>query len=323
MKIKNRKNICKCEFCHSREAICEIDDRKICNECKNLYVSKCDICGELHFRSNTFKFEDRCKRICYKCATNFKVCTYCHNVLTKDDMCYDCTVKNKINSYYYKPTPIFYHNDKNDKLFAGIELEINFNYKEDFKKFLLEAKQFSDFVYLKHDGSLSSKGVEIVSHPANFKYHLKNYWKSIFEYLKCTNTDGCGFHIHVNKNYFTDNHAKALDYIINNCDKIICDIGSRALTNYCNKHHKRNYGFRSESSHTSACNMTNNHTIELRFCKSTNKYDTFVRKLKMVSALIEFAKIIAEQTNGIIDEMKNIDLVKAFNDFKGDYLSVF
>lgn len=323
-----------CEECNGRAAktniiVNPINGKKICRNCATK-IYRCPRCNSFYkqtvFDINVGGWEytensvyDRYfkKVICNKCRHELNLCNSCHGYYTEDDICVFCVENAIVHGYHYKPTPIFHQENIDDNLFAGIELEINFNDKKNFKKFLTASRDF-DFVYCKHDGSLHSYGVEIVSHPANFQYHFHNNWKNIFNYFQhCTNTDGCGLHVHLNKNYFRNNggNAYTLDYIVNNCNKVICDIGSRKLDNYCRKNVKYSYGLNSSSAHTSACNMSNDNTVELRFCKSTNNYNSFLRKLKMIYTLVKFADKYNE------DSVKQIDIAKEFDKFKGDYLS--
>lgn len=237
------------------------------------------------------------------------------------DLCANCLIGDKIHSYGYKPYPIFYKNNKeNTDLFVGVELEINFNKKLSLADFL--DNHNSDFVYYKHDGSLADYGVEIVSHPATFDYHFHNEWKNIFDALKDTNTNNCGLHFHLSKAAFNRNEIRMLDYFVNNFTNSISQIGSRALKNYCRAVNSNVYGLgRIIQSHTDACNLTNLHTIELRFCKSTNHFESFIRKIKMIFVLVSFIKELSKYNykNVVACDKKQIE--DCFEKAKGDILS--
>lgn len=275
------------------------------------------------------------RRFCSICADKIKfgTCKRCHKRVYDDNMlCLSCVKDVFINQYSYKPTPRFYTKDGKweyydktkfkSKIFAGIELEMNFDDVDIFKKFL-EKYTHNDFVYLKRDGSIANNGVEIVSHPATFNYHFHNHWKEIFDMFKSTNTLGCGLHLHLSKDSFNDKEVEFLDYFVNNCTYAITQIGSRGLTNYCKKIKSRRYGYKRLSSHTDACNLSNTNTIELRFCNSTDNYKSFMKKLKNIWALIMFVKITCEHgyNKVFMNEDKKKECVKYFEIFKGDLLS--
>src|SRR5690606_36382259 len=74
------------------------------------------------------------------------------------------------------------------------------------------------FVYCKRDGSLDD-GIEIVSHPADYDYHLNKLpWERI---LNCLREAGyrshdpvtCGLHIHISREAFGSDHETQLDRI--------------------------------------------------------------------------------------------------------------
>ena len=65
----------------------------------------------------------------------------------------------------------------------------------------------NNIFYYKRDSSLTSKGIEMVSHPFTLQYaHNKLKLKRIFNVIKemkLQDTDNCGLHIHLNKKFFT------------------------------------------------------------------------------------------------------------------------
>ena len=298
-------------------------DFYICEKCIDIYY-KCHCCGEYfgHYPHVGTMIED--EFVCSQCFRNntFNTCDRCGRRILNGTLCASCASSSFIHNYSYKPTPVFHHCfGENTKLYAGIELEINFNHTEGYKKFLSNCFN-NDFVYLKHDGSIGKYGVEIVSHPATFRYHLNCEWKKIFEMLGDTNTLGCGLHIHLSKNAFNDKEVMFLDYLVNNCSYIITQIGSRALKDYCKNHIGcKHYGYRRRSAHTDACNLTNANTIELRFCKSTGNYHSFIKKIKNIFAVITFVKTVCSQDyqKFFMNNMKALE--KGFENYRGELLS--
>ena len=71
-----------------------------------------------------------------------------------------------IHDYSYRPDALFHSTDKNERLYFGLEIEV-----ED-PRTLSESSEYAhrlegmELAYLKHDGSLSC-GYEIVTHPCH------------------------------------------------------------------------------------------------------------------------------------------------------------
>lgn len=310
--------------------------RYYCDDCvKSFHI--CEHCKVLIDPIHIYhcaKFLDG-RWICRDCFSQmqFNSCKKCGNLIYDDSQyCLSCLKDKFIHSYSYKPTPTFFTQNKKyniftkkniqTKLFVGIELEMNFDDINNYKQFV-EKYSDNEFVYLKHDGSIGNYGVEIVSHPSTFQYHFYNQWKDIFDMFHATNTLGCGLHFHLSKDAFNSNEVEFLDYFINNCTYEISQIGSRALKDYCKTIRGSKYGYARYSSHTDACNLGNINTIELRFCKATNNYKSFMKKIKNIWALIMFVKVVCEQkyNNFFMNKNNKDKLVQCFDKFKGDLLS--
>lgn len=299
-----------------------------CKSCVKAFIV-CEHCNIFIYPTNLLTRDINIdgRYLCFDCQKEIGIhhCKSCNRMIAKEDEYCVCCARDKyINNYSFKPTPNFFKaKTLVEKLFAGIELEMNFDNRKEFKDFIAE---YSDhpFVYLKSDGSISNIGVEIVSHPANFEFHFKNnYWKDIFNMFKHTNTLGCGLHVHLSKTAFNPIEVKFLDYFINKCTYVTTQIGSRALTDYCCKRNGKRFGYDRMSSHTDACNLSNAHTIELRFCKSTDNYKSFIKKLKNIYTLILFVKVICEkQLVNVLMKEENLKMLERyFEHFKGEFLS--
>jgi len=222
-----------------------------------------------------------------------------------------------IQSHSFKPEPIFFTTDEEKRLnknineFYGIELEI---IGED--KYTCSYMLDNDsFFYCKNDASIGSKGIEIVSHPASFDFHLKsNKWKKLYDILSETmmyDNTGCGLHFHINKNGFSIDNIATLDFFINNNKEMMEAFGDREFGYYCKRRNKRFHDWGSSviSDHCDAINLTNSETIELRFFLSPTQYNMFLQKLFIVRNIILFVK----QTSFIDIAVKNN--IKMFVDF--------
>jgi hypothetical protein len=299
----------------------------LCQNCASRHlkqgsIEKCHCCQKYYMCHSLYNIDGY--SYCTECKRQLTKSCECGNLILGGKYCVECAKHKFINQYSYKPKANFYsYPNEEEKLFAGIELEMNFDDVIDFKKFI-EHYSADDFVYLKRDGSIGNNGVEIVSHPATFKFHFHNSeWKTIFSQFKHTNTLGCGLHIHLSKNAFNREEVAFLDYLVNNFDYMITQIGSRSLTHYCRKIKARRWGYDRLSNHTDACNLTNDKTIELRFCKSTNNYRSFMKKLKNIWVLVMFVKFIGKykKCREYMTEDKKKEVERYFNYFKGELLS--
>ena len=279
-----------------------------CKECARSRLYKCSSCKISYYEYDFEKYHINDKIVCSFCEHEYFQCSRCHKEKPNTKMagnliCSDCFNKDnndngKIHDYLFKPKPIF-HKNKNEKtnLFIGIELEINpciDNY--DNINFVKDISNQNNFVYCKSDGSLSWDGVEIVSHPATLRYHIEsNEWKNIFTLMQkynMSNINGCGLHFHLSRKFFDEENLRVIDYFVNNNEELMQKIGGRRLTDYCERAFKseNQWGLKFCSDHCDAINLTPKHTIELRFCQSTNIYDVFVERLNYIYKIALFSK---------------------------------
>jgi hypothetical protein len=256
-------------------------DTPVCNEClkKNYYFCE----EEKRYRHNNVE-----KNI----YENKQVCIFCLNNLKKG-----------LKHHCYTPENIvFLHKQdesRENNLHIGIELEIQGSNINNLVLFNKEVKkQYSDYFYLKADGSLNEYGVEIVSYPMTCNYIEHNdIWKKLFKTIQkhnMNNTENCGLHFHLDKTYFTDDNIKVIDYIVNTFYEKIMDLTGRdeyELRDYAALQFKKEneWGTRIYNRY-SAVNLENENTIELRFCKSTDDYDVFIERLKLILIIVNIAK---------------------------------
>ena len=142
-----------------------INGNPVCSDCVERYATYCDHCGAVIWTTDAYG--DDSTTLCESCYNNYY--THCHNcgdlVHENDayridgyDYCSECysdemNSSNSINEYGYKPTPIFYGNDRR---YFGVELEIDEGGKDsDYADELLEiGNATNDHIYIKTDGSL-------------------------------------------------------------------------------------------------------------------------------------------------------------------------
>lgn len=275
--------------------------RVVCKNCLGDNFYKCSCCSFWHDSNKGKHTLEDGTIVCNECFKNrYFVCKKCNKISfgnPNNNFCHNCLEESGIHSSIYMPE-LKFHRMKNEKtkLFIGVELEIDGNSPINCAKYF---KDNIPFVYCKEDCSLSPNGIEIVSHPATYRFHIEtNIWKNIFETLSqnsMEDTTNCGLHFHISRNFFTEESIRVLDYLVNTNSDYFKEIGGREFNDYCEKRIKRmdSWGETYDSDHCDSVNLSNEDTIEIRFCKSTSDYDTFMERLKLIKNLVLFSKTIS------------------------------
>ena len=217
---------------------------------------------------------------------------------------------NYIHIYNYIPPEFIFHKiSDEEELYLGIELEIDKGGKND-----KNAKMILDFmgkqnVYCKHDGSLSD-GFEIVSHPCTYEYHLTLPYEELFQKLvnlkyKSHDTNTCGLHVHINRNYFgkdkllQDLNLSKLLYLFEKFWDNIVIIARRNSNFYASRYNINNndtildmYAKTKNGSNHKIIDLTHKDTYEIRIFKGTLNYSTFISTLCFVKTIILYIKNI-------------------------------
>ena len=309
----------------SQDDCISIDDGRlyVCETCAVGYYYHCDLCGE--YVSTRHLWANRNMTICMRCAENYYICDDCGDVIDRDDIhfidgyyCDDCAPshRNIIHDYNYKPVPTFY-GDLSDTVrgYYGLELEIDDgDDKREAARWIQEAG--GDCIYLKHDGSLSSDGIEIVTHPATLEHHMKSFpWRDIIaaarDYGYTSHDAGtCGLHIHASRTLFGQrpteqdlNIAKIILLVDFWWEQYIVPFSRRNYNQLNDWAKKPNaYIMASDSEYDAICkakqsgeydrykavNLKNRHTVEFRFFRGTLRRDTIIASIQFVDTLIKY-----------------------------------
>lgn len=327
---------CNCDNCDgvtARDDLISIDGGQeyVCESCADSYYYHCDDCGEYISRRNVWA--DCNQIICYNCSDNYCICDDCDGVINTDNShyiagyyyCDDCAPSHRdcIRDYSYKPAPIFY-GDLRPSPYApeipvdgyyGLELEID---DGDDQREAARAIQDAggDCIYLKHDGSLSSDGIEIVTHPATLEYHMHSMpWRNIIsaarDYDYTSHDAGtCGLHIHASRSLFGANRltqnlniAKAILLIDFWWEQYIVPFSRRDYEQLNDWAKKPNaYILPSDDTQQAvnkalntsqhdrykAVNLKNTHTVEFRFFRGTLRRDTIIASIQFIDTLIKY-----------------------------------
>jgi len=301
----------------------DINDMILCDNCYNEHYDICSCCGDVvHNRSITHY---RNAAYCDSCFDDFfGSCSGCDEIFHHDDLlycdddgesyCENCSPsQNRIEnlfSYNYKPSPQYYrgryelkNSDQIKNLYYGIELEIEDEGNTD-KEYAID--NLPTFVYAKEDSSLDD-GFEIVSYPATYQWLKENtkQWLKILDIRKqgfrSYNTNTCGIHIHLSKNYFSSLHLYKFLSMFYKPDniKFILRISQRTNDNFrqwCNViddgeslTYKARYKNGNYQRYT-AVNLQNSHTIEVRIFRGTLNPRSFWKNIEFIQAIVDFTK---------------------------------
>lgn len=244
--------------------------------------------------------------VCKQCFNHyFATCSKCGTIIEKRNAslgrCSKCRI---IQTSNYKPTFKFYKTEESKPVYIGVELELENDCRDNLINFV---EYNNDFFYYKKDYSLSDNGIEIVSHPATYNYHRNNNWKELFNLIKQYNfksKNNCGLHFHIDKTSISYKMGVVLDYLVNTSPQLVYRIGGRKNNGFCAlRPYKSAWGVNGD--HYSAMNFSNKDTVEIRFCASTIHYNTFIKRMMHIQALIDYAQY-----------RENAMELVSYNDFK-------
>ena len=298
--------------------IIEIQGDFYCDDCANRYHFECPSCRTWYNRDNGYDTPDGL--YCGDCfCDNFGTCDDCGEAFYQDDLqwndndgvyyCEECSCRQTLNSYSYKPAPIFNklkHEVKNKhNLYLGFELEIEHgndirDKAEELHNWIETNNEIiSDKLYFKQDASLEN-GYEIVSHPMTLGYiHKYLGAKKLLGYLKddeYTSFDNgrCGLHVHFNRSYLKNSDILKLKTFFNLNKKHIEKFAQRKNSRYAQfedftaEDLMLNRPMYNEERYV-AINVTSK-TVEIRAFKGTLDYERFLATLQFVDALVNFIK---------------------------------
>lgn len=324
----------------------------VCSDCANNY-HRCSHCESL-VSSDEVWASDSDLVICNHCDEFYYICDSCRCIVHEDDVyysdgesychdCYDDLYSSYIQEYGYKPEPEFLGESK-EGLYLGVELEVDdgCNLKSTTKRIY---DDFAD-VYMKHDGSLSSSGFEIVSNPATLEYHMNELgWKELMEICldndyRSHDTTTCGLHIHLSRAFLGQteqeqelNIAKLIILFDRFWDSHIVPFSRRdynALQSWADKPSVECLDTDTESQvvdkikqykcsgRYKAINLQNYSTIEFRLFRGTLNFNTFLASLQFVVTITRFVKSI--KLNDIFSvEWKDVFLYTEYQELR-EYL---
>ena len=205
----------RCDYIgNTDESFHEVDGDNWCGSCTENRAYWCECCEQYNSECSYF-IGDRQENWCQYCANdNAYWCDDCdeYNADGCDSCVNDDDGNRIIHDYSYRPDAIFHSTDKNERLFFGLEIEVEAGNNIRESASYAHQLEMLDLAYLKHDGSLNN-GFEVVTHPMShefFKKEAQEFW-TVMEGLrsnpnyrvKSWDTRTCGLHIHISRTGFS------------------------------------------------------------------------------------------------------------------------
>jgi hypothetical protein len=325
-----------CSDCHQSCARCgdigttdehfpHVDGDPWCESCVENRASWCESCEEYNSEGTNF-IEDRNAYWCYPCTDdNGSFCNYCENYNV--DGCDSCDEEPAtIHDYNYRPDMIFHTTKDNERLFFGMELELECRNGRSEPADYAQRLEVFDLAYLKSDGSLNN-GFEIVTHPMThdfFKNEADELWNTIralkMEHNVMTwGAPTTGVHIHISRTGFNGGaHMHRFLNLVYTNEKLFSDVAGRKSERWAkfndvddvvrNGEDEEGYAsykqFRSftkkinnnrSSDRYSAVNTQNLDTLEMRIFRSTTRPERLKAYLDLAHASVEYTRIMPIQ----------------------------
>lgn len=324
----------RCEDCGTivfKSDAVEIDDEYYCSDC----ITTCSHCGCAIPLNEVFSVKDSSAEYCHSCYENETyICDDCgehfrySDSLTQIDgysYCNDCIDKHRtlIDDYHTMKGSGYIHfygeENRSQVPYMGFELEVDTNSYIDRDEVVRKLKdEFGEFFCYENDGSLS-RGWENISQPASLNYHLSMMDRYLWMFetlsecgLKSHDTNTCGFHIHIDREYFgksEDTAIAKLLYIFEKFRPELMTFSRRSEEQAASWAQKRKYdgndkfwikkavkdskNYYDHSERYYAVNLTNSQTVEIRLWKGTLNSETFEATLRFTARLAEICKSVS------------------------------
>ena len=333
------------QICNRCDSIGSIDDGfqtvdedyLWCEACTERRAYWCEAC-ESYNSTGTSYVTDRGEQWCQDCTDRGAYwCDDCDEY--NSDGCDRCSDDNDsgrvIHDYSYRPDAIFHSTDKNERLYFGLEIEVEAGSRRVEASNYAQQLEVLDLAYLKNDGSLDN-GFEIVTHPMShsfFKQEASELW-TVLEQLrtnptyrvKSWDTRTCGLHIHISRTGFNGGaHMHRFLNLVYSNPEFYQTLAGRTsdqwakFTDIYQREYARNSegerifsqegGYEIVSKRTfmhklqpdrnsdrySAVNTNNRETLEMRIFRGTVNGDTIKAQIDLAHASVEYTRTLTVQ----------------------------
>ena len=292
-----------------------------CESCMESHANYCDDCNEYHTGSSYYT-QDTNNSYCENCVGNLSFCEDCDEYYANGCDDHDGDNARVIHDYSYRPDPIFHSTKEDDRLFFGLEIEVEASRnRSDSAEYASRLEQLS-LAYLKSDGSLNC-GFEIVTHPMthdfykNEAYELWNTLEALRSRVgikvKAWDASTAGLHIHISRAGFNGgSHMHRFLRLVYDNQTLYEAIAGRsssrwakfddAQTDYVEQDEEGNREWKTRrnlkskldnsrnSDRYSAVNTQNHATLEMRIFRSSVNGDTVKSFIDLAHASVEYTR---------------------------------
>ena len=309
-----------------------VDGLQVCQDCIDTMTGYCEFCCDtfmndsgMMYRAREFNAMPReymrydIGVICSGCVQTCENCGSDHEY--ESDM-WDCCPEEEehedsgsLHYYSFRPAlkfwalrgslPTWSRHSRPSELYMGLEVEVEKarDYVQEMVRRDLTEDWFNPaFYYWKSDGSLGSRGAEMVTMPATLEAHRVVFPFKQLEWLheqgaRAWAYDTCGMHIHVSRSAFTAPHMwKFIKFQAYNSGWLT-QIAGRESSQWASW---RNETMRDASTKTkeyvkhdsdaftnrySALNFNNRDTVELRYFRSNISSHGIMRNIELVHGM--------------------------------------
>jgi hypothetical protein len=307
-----------------------------CEACTERRAYWCESCEEYNSTGTSY-VTDQQEHWCTDCLDRGAYwCEDCDEYNSDGcDRCVDDGAGRLVHDYSYRPDAIFHSTDKNERLYFGLEIEVEAGSRRVEAATYAQQLEVLDLAYLKHDGSLED-GFEIVTHPMShgfFKQEASELW-TVLEQLrtnsqyrvKSWDTRTCGLHIHISRTGFSGgaHMHRFLNLVYSNPDFYSTLAGRTSdqwakFTDIYQREYKRDEngerifnldnGYEITTKRTfmhklqpdrnsdrySAVNTNNRETLEMRIFRGTVNGETIKAQLDLAHASVEYTRTLTVQ----------------------------
>ena len=320
-----------------------VDGDMWCQYCTENNASWCEACEE-YTQHGTNYIADRDSYWCRDCTAGSYWCEDCDQYF-EQGFCEDCNDTRMIHDYNYRPDPIFHSTTNSERLFFGIEIEVEAGRNISDASEYAQQLEPLELAYLKSDGSLNC-GFEIVTHPMShsfIKYEAQELYdvldglRSQFK-VQSWSTGTCGLHIHISRTGFNGgaHMHRFLNLVYSNKDfyetmagrssdrwakfddveaggEWVTDTdGRRSWVPIRSFRHKLQTGrYNRGSDRYSAVNTNNEATLEMRIFRGTTNPQTIKSHVDLAHASVEYTRTLSvrEVANGALMPEPFIDYI--------------
>jgi hypothetical protein len=313
-----------------------------CESCMENHANYCNDCNEYHTGSSYYT-QDTNNSYCENCVGNLSFCEDCDEYYANGCDDHDGDYARVIHDYSYRPDPIFHSTKEDDRLFFGLEIEVEASRnRSESAEYASRLEQLS-LAYLKSDGSLNC-GFEIVTHPMthdfykNEAYELWNTLEALRSRVgikvKAWDASTAGLHIHISRAGFNGgSHMHRFLRLVYDNQTLYEAIAGRsssrwakfddAQTEYVEQDEEGTREWKSRrslkskldnsrnSDRYSAVNTQNHATLEMRIFRSSVNSNTVKSFLDLAHASVEYTRglSVKDIREGALDEDRFVQYI--------------